>query len=171
MMLISLLIISSMLWRKEFTDTVPAMSQLYYYSVDINCDEGKILLKANPQFEGFASAWFYVDEDITFNSDGILEMVIKVSDNEVRFRYFYRKEGHEVYFAGKEIISSDKQWQKVEIPLGEAKPFYSSNFPFALTQDKKPCLYIFIDNKLPGNYDVEIDRISVFSSESDEDEK
>lgn len=164
-------IFSSMLWQEDFTDTIPPMSQLYDYSIDISSEEGKVFLKGNPQFEGFAAAWFYVDEDIVFSSDDVLEVVIKVNDNNARLRYFCRMDGCEVYFAGQKIISSDEQSQKVEIPLGETKPYYSSNYPYALTPGKKPCLYIFIDNELPGNFDVEIDRISVFRPEPNKEER
>jgi len=171
MILISLFIFSFMLWQETFTDTIPTMSQLYDYSVDISSKEGKVFLKANPESEGFAAAWFYVDEDIAFGSFDVLKLVIKVNDNNARLRYLYRREGRKVYFGGEEIISHSEQWQKVEIPLGEAKPFYSSNYPYAFTPDKNPCLFIFIDNELPGYFDVEIDSIYVFRSESQREEK
>lgn len=171
MILISLFIFSSMLWQETFTDTTLTMSQLYDYYVDISSKEGKVFLKANPESEGFAAAWFYVDEDIAFGSFDVLKLVIKVNDNNARLRYLYRREGRKVYFGGEEIISHSEQWQEVEIPLGEAKPFYSSNYPYALTPDKNPCLYIFIDNKWPGYFDVEIDSIYVFRTESQGEEK
>ncbi len=171
MILLFVFIFSSLLWQEDFTDTALTMSQLYDYSVDISCEEGIVFLKANPQSEGSAAAWFYVDEDIAFSSDDVLKLVIKVNDNDVRLRYLYRREGREVYFGGDEIIPLSEQWQKVEIPLKKAKPFYSSDYPYALTPGKKPCLYIFIDNKLPGNFDVAIDSIFVFRPESHEDEK
>lgn len=171
MILISLFIFSSMLWQETFTDTTLTMSQLYDYSIDISQKEGKVFLKANPESEGFAAVWFYVDEDIAFSSDDILKLVIKVNTNKVRFRYLYRREGRKVYFRGEEVISPDEQWQRVKIPLGEAKPIYSSNYPYALTPDKNPCLFIFIDNELPGYFDVEIDSIYVFRTESQGEEK
>lgn len=168
---IFLLLCSPVLLHEDFTDTITTMSQLYDYSIDVSSKEGKVFLKATPHFEGFAVAWFYVDKDIVFTSEDVLELVIKVNDNKARLRYFCRIDGREVYFAGEEIISSNEQWQEIEIPFKEAKPFYSSNYPYALTPDKKPCLYIFIDNELPGNFDVEIDRVSVFRPGSDEGEK
>lgn len=171
MILISLFIFSSILWQEDFTDTTLVMSQLYNYSIDISRKEGKVFLKANPDSEGFAAAWFYVEEDIAFSPFDFLKLVIKVNANKARFRYFYRREGRKVYFRGEEVISRGEQWQKIKIPLKEAKPYYSSNYPYALTPNKNPCLFIFIDNELPGYFDVEIDSIYVSRFESQGEEK
>ncbi len=170
MILISLFIFSSVLWQEDFTDTISTMSQLFDYTIDITHEDGKVFLRAHPQCGGITSAWFYIDEDLTL-SDDILELVMKVNDNKALLRYFYRKEGGGVYFFGDKIVSADTQWQRVQIPLEEAKPFYGSDFPYALTPGKMPCLYIFIQNKLQGNFDVEIDGISVLRMESPEEEK
>lgn len=171
MFLLCLFTITSVLWHEDFTENMSTLSQLYDYTVDISHRDGKIFLQAHPRFEGFASAWLYVDEDITFCDDDRLELVIKVHDKKVRLKYFYRKEGRNVYFGGVKVIAPDTQWQKVEIPLKDARPFYSSNYPYALTPDKTPCLYIFITNELPGHFDVEIDWISVVRPQSHTEEK
>jgi hypothetical protein len=163
--------LSSTLWQEEFADTTEVIRQLYDYSVEIASEEGIVSLKANPQFEGFAAAWFYVDEDIAFGCDDVLQVVIRVNDNAVRLRYFCRMDGCDVYFGGEITISQTEDWHKVEIPLRDAKPYYSSEYPYALTPGKKPCLYVFIDNELPGNYDVELDRISVSGPDQEKEER
>lgn len=164
MFLLCLFVITSVLWQEDFTEGISTMSQLYDYTITISHEDGKIYLEGEPQFESFASAWFYVDEDLSFTEGDVLELVMKVNSNSVQMRYFYRQEDRHVYFSGEKIISSDEQWQKVEIPFAEARPFYGSDFPAALTPGKTPCLYIFISNELPGELDVEIDRISIFRS-------
>ena len=167
MIFLTLFIFSSILWQEDFADTTAvAVSQLYDYSIDVSQEEGIVSLTANPQLEGGAAAWFYVEEDIAFNADDLLRIVIKVRDNDVRLRYFYRREGRKVYFGGDETIRPSAEWQRVEIALADAKPFYSSDYPYALTPGKQPCLYLFIDNMLPGNLDVEIDNISVFAPDA-----
>jgi len=171
MIFISFCIFSSILWQEDFTDTTLVMSQLYNYSINISHKEGKAFLIANPDSEGFAAAWFYVEEDIAFTPLDVLNLVLKVNANKARFKYFYRREGRKVYFRGEEIISPSEQWQKIEISLKETKPYYSSNYPYALTPNKNPCLYIFIDNELPGYFDVEIDSIYVSRAEPQGEEK
>ena len=166
MIFLTLFIFSSILWQEDFTDTTVSMNQLYDYSIDISYEEGIVSLTAHPQLEGGAAAWFYVDEDITFSADDVLRVVIRVRENEVRLRYLCRREGRTVYFGGDEVISPGAEWQRIEIPLTEAKPFYSSNYPYALTPGKEPCLFIFIDNLVPGDLDVQLDNVSVSSLES-----
>jgi hypothetical protein len=166
MIFLTLFILSSILWQEDFTDTTVSMSQLYDYSIDISYEEGIVSLAAHPQLEGAAAAWFYVDEDISFSADDALRVVIKVRESEVRLRYLYRREGRTVYFGGDEVISPSDEWQRVQIPLTEGRPFYSSNYPYALTPGKEPCLFIFIDNLVPGDLDVQIDNVSVSRSES-----
>lgn len=171
MFFLYLFTVTTVLWQEDFTENMSTMSQLYDYTVDISHQDGKVFLKANPQFEGFSSAWFYVDEDLAFCDDDILELIVRVHDKKARLKYFYRKEGCSVYYGGVKVVAPDTQWQKVEIPLKDARPFYSSNYPSALTPDKTPCLYIFITNELPGNFDVEIDWMSVVRPESHEEER
>jgi len=161
MMVICILCAATVLWQADFNDGLGNFSQLYDYEVKMVHKEGKVILTANPRFEGFASAWLYVDEEVTFTRDDLLELKIKVDDNKVRFRYFYLAEEGRVYYAGEEYISRSRNWQNIMIPLVCARPFYSSNFPWSLTPDKKPPLFIFIENALPGSFEVEIDRISV----------
>lgn len=166
MVFLTLFIFSSILWQEDFSDTSMTMSQLHDYSIDISYEEGIVSLTAHPQFEGGAAAWFYVDEEVSFSADDVLRVVMRVRENEVRLRYLYRREGRKVYFGGDALISPGPEWQRVEIPLTEGRPFYSSNYPYALTPGKEPCLFIFIDNLLPGDLDVQLDNVSISSPES-----
>lgn len=153
---------NTILWQEDFTNGPQTMSQLYDYTVDISyCDSDRVVLQANPGLEGLSSAWFYLDEPIFFDDTDTLELLLKVSNNKARIKYFYLKKDYPVYLGGEVIISPDSEWQTIKIPFNSAKPFYSSNFPFALIPHKLPPLYIFIDNMLPGKFDVEIDRMSV----------
>ncbi len=171
MILIPLFILSTLLWQEDFTESVSTVSQLFGHTVEITHKDGKVILQAHPQCGDFASAWLSVDKDLVINDDHTLELLIKVNDNQVGLRYYYRKGNGEVYFFGDYVVSADEQWQRVQIPLKAAKPLYGSDFPFALTPGKMPCLFLFIRNELPGNFDVEIDRISVLSEELPEEEK
>jgi len=164
MIFISLFIISTLLWQDDFTETITPVNQLFDNTIDITYERGKVLLNAHPQNGDFASAWFSVDEDIILSDRDILELVIKVNDNKVGLRYYCLKGGG-AYFFGERTISAHAAWQHVDIPIKEAKPWYGSDFPAALTPGKMPCLYIFIRNELPGNFDVEIDRIALLREE------
>ena len=166
MFLLSIFLISTafniVLWQEDFTKGPQTMAQLYDYSVHISYhDSDKVVLQGNPKMEGFSSAWFYLDKDIIFTENDTLEILLKVKHNKARINYYYRKENYPVYFGGEVIVPSDKEWQTVKIPFCSAKPFFSSNFPFALTPHTLPALYLFIDNLLPGYFEVEIDRILV----------
>lgn len=171
MFLTCLLILNSVLWQEDFTNTLSTMSQLYEYTVDITHKDGKVFLKASPKLEGFASAWFYVDvddKDFAFTKDDILQLAVKVNKNKLRINYYYRKEGSQEYWGGEKIVSADEKFQTIRIPLKDANPFYSGNFPVSLTPGKTPELYIFVDNLLPGNFDVEIDNVAVVKEDAKE---
>jgi hypothetical protein len=153
-----------MLWQEDFSKSLSTMSQLFEYSVDISHKDGKVFLKADPRLEGGASAWFYVDMDdekFSFTKEDVLELAVKVNKNKLRINYYYRKEGSAEYWGGEKIVSADEKIQTVRIPLKDAFPFYSGNFPQSLTPGKTPELYIFVDNLCPGQFDVEIDNIAV----------
>jgi hypothetical protein len=119
------------------------------------------MLNASPQYEGGASAWFHCDEDIRFGQHDVLTAVLRVNKNTARLRYFYYDKQRGVYCGGKEILRATDNVQTVEIPFAHAQPFYGSDFPYALTPGILPSLFIFIDNLLPGDFDVIIDRITV----------
>ncbi len=171
MILISFFVMSTLIWQDDFTEMMTPINQLFDYTIDITHERGKILLQAHPQCGDFASAWLSVDEDLVLDDEDVLEVIIKVNDNEVGFRYYYLKGGGEVYFFGERTISAHAEWQHVDIPFKEAKPLYGSDFPAALTPGKLPCLYIFMRNELPGNFDVEIDRISLWREILPEEEQ
>jgi hypothetical protein len=158
---IVLILASTLLWQEDFDNNVSTMSQLYDYNVDISHKDGKVTLTAHPQFEGFASAWLYVDGDVGFDAGDVMELRIKVNANAVRLRYFFRKNVCKQYHAGEYNIPAAEEWQTVEIALRDATPFFGTEFPAALTPDKTPTLYLFIENAVPGDFDVELDRISV----------
>ena len=171
MFLTCLLIVSTILWQEDFTNSLSTMSQLFEYTVDITHKDGKVFLKADPKLEGSASAWFYVDmddRDFAFTKDEVLELAVKVNKNKLRINYYYRKGGTQEYWGGEKIVSADEKVQTVKIPLKEAYPFYSGNFPQSLTPGKTPALYIFVDNLCPGEFDVEIDNIAVVKEEAGE---
>ncbi|RKX71552.1 hypothetical protein DRP53_01090 [candidate division WOR-3 bacterium] len=161
MILIGLICATTVLWQEEFDKGVGDFSQLHEYEVKIENRDGKLILTANPRFEGFASAWMAIDDKIEFTRDDILRLRIRVKDNKVRLRYFYLAEEGRVYYAEEEFISRSENWQVVTIPFICAKPFYSSNFPWALTPGKKTPFFLFIENALPGSFEVEIDRIEI----------
>ena len=158
---IILILASTLLWQEDFTDNASTMSQLYNYSVEISHEDGIVTLIANPQFEGFASAWLYVEGDVGYHTSDALKMRIKVNANTVRLRYFFRKKICKEYHAGEQMIQTAEDWQTVQIPLRNATPFFGMEFPAALTPDKTPVLYLFIENAAPGDLNVELDWISV----------
>jgi len=171
MFFLCLFTIVSVLWQEDFTEGPATMNQLYNYTVNISHEDGKIFLKADPESEDFSAAWFYVDEDVAFTDEDVLELITRVKNSEVRLGYFYRKAGENEYYTGVQIIFPDAEYQKVELPFVEARPLYGIEYPATLTPGKNPCLYIFISSDLPGSFDVEIDWISVFRPESFEEEK
>jgi len=166
-----LVLASTILWQVDFTDDASALHQLYDYHVDIVHHESTVKLTANPQFEGFASAWLYVDDNICLTDDDVLEIRIRDSGNAVRIRYFFRKQKGTNYYAGENIVFVGDQWQNVEIPLRYATPFSGCEFPAALTPGKTPILYLFIENAVSGNFDVELDQILLVRPDTREEQK
>jgi hypothetical protein len=171
MFFLCLFTITTVIWQEDFTQGPATMSQLYDYTVNISHEEGKVILKADPESENFSAAWFYVDQDLAFTDEDVLELVMKVENNEIRLRYFYRKENEKEYYSGVQIISPDAEYQKIELPLVEARPFFGTEYPASLTPEKQPCLYIFMSSDIRGGFDVEINWISVIRPESYKEEK
>ncbi|MGD8979426.1 MAG: hypothetical protein PVH23_05105 [candidate division WOR-3 bacterium] len=171
MMTIILLLVSTVIWQEDFSEGASVMRQLYDYRIDITQQDNGVRLTANPQFEGFASAWLYVDKDIHFHDDDVLEIRIRDNGNAVRIRYFFLKENCPEYYAGENIVFVGAEWQNVEIPLRFATPFFGSEFPAALTPNEKPALYLFIENAVSGSFDVELDHISVTRRRTQEEEQ
>jgi hypothetical protein len=148
-------------WQENFAEDTSPLHQLYDYQVSIVQRDGIVRLAANPEFEGFASAWLHVDEDLKLCDDDALEIRIRDNGNAVRIRYFFLKDGCKEYYAGENIVFIGNEWQKVEIPLKYAMPFFGMEFPRALTPGINPTLYLFIENAVSGNFDAEIDQISI----------
>ena len=161
--MISLIFIlaASMVWQEDFADTSTAIQQLYDYHVEIVYHDGRIRLTADPPFEGFASAWLHVDRDIVFSDNDVLAIRIKGSENAVRVRFFFRKEMCKEYHAGERVITAGKEWQDVTIPLKHSILLSGTEFPAALTPGLSPVLFVFIENAAPGEYEIEIEEISV----------
>ena len=166
-----LILLSSLLWQEDFNEGSSVLHQLYDYQIDIVQHEGGVRLTANPQFEGFASAWLYVDKDIYLTDDDVLELRIRDNGNAVRIRYFFLKQNGQEYYAGENIVFVGTEWQNIEIPLRFATPFFGCEFPAALTPQVKPVLYIFIENAVSGSFDVELDHISVTRHSAKEEEQ
>lgn len=165
MPLLVLFMFNAVVWQEDFTDGPQTLAQLFEYTIDISHQDSRVVLTGHPQFEGFSSAWFYLDRDLTFDESNVLEILLRVKCNKARINYFYRREDSPVYFGGEVCINPSDDWQTIAIPFKDSKAFYSSNFPFALTPGKLPALYLFIDNLLPGDFEVEIDRILVRTKE------
>lgn len=164
------LLFCTVLWQEDFVSDNLPVQQLYEYTVNIQLEDGNLHLKGNPEAEGFSCAWFFLDNGPQLNENNTIEIYIKVNGTETRLKYFYKKQGSPVYWGQEIVIQQGTDWQKIKIPLIQAKPFYSSNFPFALTPDKTPTLYFFIDNLTPGNFDTEIDYISIIKPDTNEEE-
>lgn len=164
------LLFGSVLWQEEFIDARLSVQQLNEYTVNIQLYNSCLYLKGNPEAEGSSCAWFYLDKDIKLTEDEILEIYIRVIGVNTRLKYFYEKQNSAVYWGSEVIVKASPEWQKIKLPLSEAKPFYSSNFPFALTPDRTPVLYLFIDNFTPGYFDTEIDYIAIIKSDTYKEE-
>ena len=121
-----LILASTLLWHEDFTDNTSTMSQLYNYSVDIGHEDGRVTLRSSPQFDGFASAWLHVDEDLYFTDRDVLTLRIKVNTNAARLRLFFRKCERRLFHADEYNIEVDEEWQEIEIPLRQATPFFGS---------------------------------------------
>ncbi|MCX7994446.1 MAG: hypothetical protein N3A65_01565 [candidate division WOR-3 bacterium] len=170
-MVFAVFLFSTVLWQIDFLEDSPSFQQLYEYTINIQQEDGILHLTGNPDAEGFSSAWFYLDNGMQLKEDNIIEISMRVKGVATRLKYLYRKKGSAVYWGQEIIIEKSTQWQKIILPLQQAKPFYSSNFPFALTPDKTPVIYFFIDNLIPGNFDTEIDYISIIKSDKIREER
>lgn len=160
------LLLGAILWQEDFINDNLPIQQLYEYTVNIQVKDGYLHLKGNPEAEGFSCTWFFLDNGLQFTGDHIIEIYLKVNGTETRLKYFYKKQGSPVYWGQEIVVQQSTAWQKIKIPLNQAKPFYSSDFPFALTPDKNPVLYLFIDNLTRGNFDTVIDYISIIKPET-----
>lgn len=168
---IMIFLLSPVIWQEDFTEGSSMLRQLYDYHIEIAENDGSIRLSGNPQFEGFASAWLYVDKDISFTDNDVLEIRIRDNGNAVRIRYFFLKENCGEYYAGENIVFLGDDWQNIEIELRYARPFFGTEFPAALTPGIKPALYLFIENAVSGNFDVELDHISVIRRATEQEEQ
>jgi hypothetical protein len=158
-------------WREDFVTRVPELQQMYEYEVNIGFEDGQLVLDGDPKTEGGSCAWFYVDGEIDLRPSDVLIFRIKVRENPTRVRYLYLQEDGRVYRAGEEIFEAGEEWQERSIPLNRARPFYSSNYPFALTPGKTPFLYFFIDNARSGKFDARIDWIELDRTDKAREEK
>ncbi|UCD05858.1 MAG: hypothetical protein JSV98_01080 [candidate division WOR-3 bacterium] len=161
--MISLILIlaTSVVWQEDFAETSSVIQQLYDYHVEIIYQDGRVRLTANPPFEGFASAWLYIDGDTVFSDSDALVIRIKGNENPVRVRYFFRKAACKEYYAGESIITASKELHDVKIPLKHAALLSGTEFPAALTPGLDPIFFLFIENAAPGEFEIEIDQISV----------
>ncbi len=166
MLFVSLLLIGALVWQEEFTANRSTMLQLYEYNIDITHQDGTVLLKSNPAKEGAASAWYHCDRETDFCENDVLLFTVKVHANNLRLKYFYRKKDSQAYWGGEVVVPPSKNWQTIKIPLKSAMPFYSGNYPFALTPGKTPALFVFFDNLVPGKFDAVIDKISVLKADA-----
>lgn len=157
--MIELFLINLILWKGDFKSL--NIRQLYDYTISIQVSDEGLILKGKPEDEGHSAAWLYLPENLKILSSDTLFIKIKVNKNTVRLRYFYLSEDERVYLLGIKYIESARDWQEIIIPLNCAKPFYSNNFPWSLVPDKKPSMYIFIENNYPGDFDVEIKNIKL----------
>ncbi len=163
--LVSLLLVgSTLIWEEDFTNDLATVRQLYNYTISIAHKKGAVSLQGSPQKEGGSTAWFYVDQSEKrgyFTKDHVLELNLTVPLNKARISYYYMLEGAAYYHGGQIIVEPKEESQTIEIPFAQAKPFYSGNFPYALTPNKVPALFVFIDNLEPGAFEVLVDRIAV----------
>jgi len=164
MFILILITATAILWQEDFNSGTQVMKQLADYHVQIRYGDGRVLLRANPRFEGFSSSWLAAKGSFALKPDDLLKLRIRVSENTVRLRYFYYDHNQEIYLSGTEYIQKTEDWQKVEIPLRSATPFPSLKFPYLLIQDQRPPIYLFFENRDPGWLEVEIDQIVLVGS-------
>lgn len=162
---------ASTMWQEDFAETTSVVQQLYDYNVEIVHQDGSVRLMANPQFEGFASAWLHVDKEIAFSENDALVIRIRGNENPVRLRYFFRKGECRGYHASESVITASEEWRDVTIPMNQAILLSGTEFPAALTPGLNPSLYVIIENATPGNFELEIDQISVVRQPSRTEEK
>jgi hypothetical protein len=165
------LLAASAAWQQDFAETTSVVQQLYDYHVEIIHQGGSVRLMANPQFEGFASAWLHVDKEIVFSENDALVIRIRGNENPVRLRYFFRKGKCQGYHAGESVITASEEWHDATIPMNQAILLSGTEFPAALTPGLSPVLYVIIENAAPGKFEIEIDQISVVHQPSRTEER
>jgi len=159
------LIITFVIWETNFKDKKTEIKKLENYQIEIYKTEEGVILKGNPQEEGFSSAWFYIPENIRISTNDTLFIKIKVLKNTLRLRYFLLSEDKRVYLLGINYIPESENWQEIKIPLENVKPFYSSNFPWYLMPYKRPSMYVLIENQMPGKFLVKINSVKIKGGE------
>jgi hypothetical protein len=143
----------------KFQPSTPNSCQINYIKMDETGRKGIVHLAGNPDKRGLCSAWFYVDGLPEKGRDN-LRIFLRGNGKRIKIRVYLREKLN-IYREVKGVFKTTGTWQVVSLSLSDSKPVWSSNFPQALTPDKNPDLFIFIENDEPGPFDVLIDQIKV----------
>lgn len=160
-------IITFNLWTSNFaTGIEPFQSNprnpvnIYHTKEGALNSKGTVKIIGTPNLPGRASAWMYIDST-PCSPNTIVSFFMKGNNKKVRFRILYKKPGSNSYLYLKTILTIKTEWQKIEIPLKDAKPLWSSNYPYALVPGKNPDFFLFIENGDSGQFEVIIDEMAI----------
>jgi len=144
----------------NFSLTNPNLCEINYIEKDVTGRSGIIHIKGNPEKKGLASAWLYVDKVQNISKRSRLSLFLKGNGRKIRIRLYWKQRLNHYLEVKKTVITSGS-WEEIVLFLSNSKPIWSSNFPTALTPEKKPDLFLFIENAEPGPFDILIDEINI----------
>jgi hypothetical protein len=160
-MLASLLLLSLLGWQADLSPGMATLQGQPDYPAAVAHLNGQTVLTANPNEEGWASAWMYQEKIGKVPVGTELALTLKGNGRSLRLRYFYLGPDPGLYYSSTEYVKTDGQWQTVRLPLSQAGPFYSSNFPWAMVPDKRVEFYLFVENGEPGPFQVTLSRVAL----------
>ncbi len=160
-MLVPLILLSLVTWQADLSPGLTTLQAQPSYPVAIASQAGQWVLTANPSEEGWASAWMYQEKLGPIPQGAALKVTLRGNGRSLRLRYFYLGPDPGLYYSSTEYVKTDGKWQTVSLPLSQAGPFYSSNFPWAMVPDKRVEFFLFVENGEPGPFEVTLFRAAL----------
>jgi hypothetical protein len=163
------LITASTLWLNNFSaDTgIWIPDRRNPVSISYLCTDsdslGYVHLAGNPQDVGRSSAWFHVGQIPELTARSCISLRVKGNDSLVTIRMAFKRLGTKPYYYLRKCVRVSREWQKIRIPLKDAKPLWASNYPESLVPGLSPDFFLFVENGEPGHFCVTIDRIEILT--------
>ena|GEM_PF-1452911 len=159
---------SSILWGEKFTGKTGRWIsdqrnpvKIIYSPRGIKDTLGYVHMEGNPEDVGRSSAWFYVKKIPGISTSSYISIRLKGNGNLLRFRILFKNKGEKPYYYLIKYVYSPKEWKDIKIYIKDARPIWSSNYPYALTPLLSPDFFLFVENGKPGKFSVYIHEVKV----------
>lgn len=156
-------LINLLLWKEDFIQNTIKLIPDNRNPVRITYNDttGCVHIEGNPENIGRSSCWLYIEKLPELDKNAYLSIYLKGDNKLVRFRIILKEKSKRPYYYLTKIIKCKNEWSEIKIFLKDGVRLLSSNYPYALTPDKEPDLFLFIENGEPGIFSIYIDKIRV----------